>query len=304
MRGRVGRRYERNIVWMLGSPRSGTTWLMQMFGDHPGLATIDEPLIGAYLGPFTAELPGMDGAKLSADDFTLRRIQAGNPNQFFCDRYEDAWLPALGDMIRRRFAAQAGRRSTVVVKEPNGSQSADVLVRATPGSRLLFVLRDGRDVVDSETAGSGREGWVGSGFPGYRGIDPEDRLEFVAHSARKWLWRTSVVQEAFAAHCGPKLLLRYEDVLADPVGRMGEVLDWLGAPLPEDQLRALVERRAFDKVPLHARGPERFYRAASPGLWQLNLSAAEQDAMLAVIGPKLAELGYAGVPDNASVPAG
>ena len=40
------------------------------------------------------------------------------------------------------------------------------------------------------------------------------------------------------------------------------------------------------------RGKRNGVRAASPGLWRENLSAAEQEAMQEILGPKLAELGY------------
>jgi hypothetical protein len=118
----------------------------------------------------------------------------------------------------------------------------------------------------------------------------DGRVAFVRHEARKYLWRTETVQKAYAAHPGPKLLMRYEELLADPVRHMREVLDWLGAPLPERQLAEMVESRSFERVA--DRGPSRFFRSASPGKWRENLSAEEQEAMLEVLGPKLAELGY------------
>ena len=81
---------------------------------------------------------------------------------------------------------------------------------AMPRSRLLFLLRDGRDVVDSDLAANKQGSWIGREFPGARGISPAERLDFVVQSAHKWLWRTEVVQAAFAAHPGPKQMVRYE----------------------------------------------------------------------------------------------
>jgi len=296
-----GRRNERNIVWILGSPRSGSTWLMLMLKRHPDVVALDEPMIGAFLAPFVAEQPGVDGALLTTDNFTMRRAAAHRSEHFFAEEFADTWVPALGSLITERLAAHAERyppasgskRPLVVVKEPNGSQSADAIMRALPQSRMLFLLRDGRDVVDSELAGSAPDGWVGRLIPGFQGVAEEDRLEFIRQAARKWLWRTEVVEEAYAAHTGPKLKLRYEDLLAEPVERMREVLDWLGAPLAEEQLVDLVESRSIDKAPASDRGPKGFFRSASPGRWRENLSADEQEAMLEIIGPKLAETAYA-----------
>ena len=42
-----------------------------------------------------------------------------------------------------------GRNPYLVVKEPNTSEAADTLVKLLPSSRVVFLVRDGRDVVDS-----------------------------------------------------------------------------------------------------------------------------------------------------------
>jgi hypothetical protein len=60
----------------------------------------------------------------------------------------------------------------------------------------------------------------------------------------------------------------------------------------DDAVRKLVQERAFDAIPAELRGPDKFFRAAQPGLWRENLSADEQAAVERVIGPKLRELGY------------
>jgi hypothetical protein len=67
----------------------------------------------------------------------------------------------------------------------------------------------------------------------------------------------------------------------------------INEPLP--QLRGLIERNDFRRLPLQARGEHEFYRAAQPGLWRENLTRDEQDAVERVLGSKLRELGY-GVP--------
>jgi hypothetical protein len=297
--GHVPDRFESRLVWVLGSPRSGSTWLLQLLGDHEAVIPINEPLIGWYLGPFMCDLPAMHAENLDLSNFTLRKIHEDKRPSFFANEFEDVWLPGLAKMMRQRFHAHAVRypagvplsRTWVVIKEPNGSQSADVIMRALPRSRLLFLLRDGRDVVDSELAANSKGSWVGREFPGSAGI--EDRVEFVVQSAKKWLWRTEVVEAAYAGHDGPKLLVRYEDLRADPQIHMRRLFDWLEIDIGDEQLAAMIEKRAFERLPEEARGPDQFFRAAKPGGWSENLSSAEQDALERVIGPKLRELGYA-----------
>jgi hypothetical protein len=311
--GRAGRRaaawadaarpdteFESRIVWILGSPRSGSTWLLNLLGEHDAVVPMNEPLIGWYLGPFLVDLPAWQAADLHSGNFTLQKVMRDNKDQFFADEFADTWRPALGELIRarfrehvRRYPADAPARSTLLlVKEPNGSQSADLFMPAVPKSRFLFLLRDGRDVVDSELAANRKGAWASRRFPGAGGLREDDQLDFVVQSARKWLWRTEVVESAFAAHPGPKLLMRYEDILADTESHLRTLLDWLGLEMDDAHLHDLIGRHAFEGLPAEMKGPAEFNRAASPGLWRQNLTEREQEAMGEVLGAKVRELGY------------
>ena len=215
--------FESRLLWIFGSPRSGSTWLLNLLAEHDAVTPINEPLIGLYLGPFLCDLPGGDASRLDDLTFTLRRVQRDHAPAFFAEEFSYVWMPGLARLMLERFyehglrdpvAARSPQR-LIAIKEPNGSQSADVLMRATPRAKLLFLLRDGRDVVDSELAANLEGSWVTREFPGLRGVTEFERLPFVVQSAYKWLWRTEVVQEAFRHHSGPKYLLRYEDLVVN-----------------------------------------------------------------------------------------
>jgi hypothetical protein len=289
------------LAWIFGSPRSGSTWLWHMLSNHQRVVAVNEPLIGLYLGPFTADQPGVDPRELDMDNFTLRRTRRGNGHHFFADAYRAAWLPALTNLMLVRFGAQAAEqarvpvdRALVVVKEPNGSQAADLIMTALPQARFLFLLRDGRDVVDSELAANLAGSWAVERFPGMRGIADDARREFLVQASYKWLWRTQVVEDAYAAHPGPKLLVRYEELRADPRTHYRAIVNWLGVDVDDDELERTLEAHAFENMPDSERGPTSFYRSAKPGGWRENLSATEQAAVTEVIGGKLRELGYDG----------
>jgi hypothetical protein len=287
-------------VWMLGSPRSGSTWILRLLAGTGSVVPIDEPLIGWSLGQFLSDLPGWSADSLEYGTSMMFKVQADKRDQFFNDEFREAWQPQMAEMLRDRFRAHARAypasprpsRSLVVIKEPNGSQAAELLMGALPRSRLLFLLRDGRDVVDSELAANAADSWVTKNFDGARGIDDAQRLDFVTQSARKWLWRTEAVQAAYAKHSGPKLLLRYEDLRAEPERHLRVLLDWLGLDIPQAQLSELVERHSFENVPDELRGPRSFHRAARPGLWRENLTPEEQAAVARILAAKLRELSY------------
>jgi sulfotransferase family protein len=298
--GSAGESFDSRLVWLLGSPRSGSTWLMRQLAGHPAVVPVNEPLIGQHLGPFFSDEPGIHAEDLDSGNFTPSRYLRDAGQYFFAEEFRDVWLPALGAMMRARFHAHAAARSSgvplsetlLVIKEPHGSQAADLIMEALPQSRLLFLLRDGRDVVDSELAAASKGSWLADVFPVVGGIGPDERLAFVEQSAHKWVWRTEVVEGAYAAHQGPKLLVRYEDMRADAAAHLRRAFDWLGLEIADADLEALVEAQSFERMPAEHRGPDRIFRAAKPGLWRESLSDAEQQVAERVMGPKLRELGY------------
>jgi hypothetical protein len=298
LRGRRG--FESRLIWLFGSPRSGSSWLLQLLASHPAVVQINEPLIGGYLGPILSESANVSAPDLDTSNFTLLRAERDKPESFFSREFTDVWAPALGELMVERFLAHVLRypsevplsRTIVAIKEPNGSQSADVLMAALPRARLVFLLRDGRDVVDSELAGNLEGAWLSSAIPGVSGIAEAERVEFVKQSAYKWLWRTEVVQEAYRAHAGPKYLIRYEELLEDPTAQLKSLFDWVGLEIDDAELAKWIERRSFEQIPAEARGPQGFFRAATPGMWRESLTAEEQAVVEGIIGPKVRELGY------------
>lgn len=291
---------ESQICWVLGSPRSGSTWLWQMLRGHRQVVPINEPLIGMYLGPFLCDLPGQEPDLLDLQNFTLRRQRGDHLHHFFADSFREVWEPGLARLIRERFEAQARQfvpeagleECRVVVKEPNGSQSADVLLGCQPRSRLVFLLRDGRDVVDSDLAAHLEGAWGTQHNPGMRGVQEHERLRHVKAAAFKWLWRTQVVDAAYTAHPGPKLRLRYEDLLEDTAGGLRAVHGCLALESAPDDVSAVAETFRFENLPEDQRGATSFYRSAQPGSWRLNLRPEEQSLLHEILGPELRRQGY------------
>ena len=277
--GDPGAALERRLVWMLGSPRTGSTWLTRLLETHPDVETVGEPHIGIHLAPFA---PGL----LSSKPLLYPRMQADRPNYFFNDEYASVWRPLVRELVLGRLGAEAGDSEAIVVKEPHGSQAAEMILTALPQSRLLFLLRDGRDVVDSEVAALAPDGWLGAEF------DVQvPRLKLVEHAARTWLLRTEIVEAAYRRHAeSDRHLVRYEELLADTPGRLAELFGWLGVAVERERIQRAADELAFGQV--EDTGPGRFHRSARPGAWRENLDADERRLLGELLGAKLAELGY------------
>jgi hypothetical protein len=247
---------------------------------------IDEPGIGAHLGVPTESIIGL--RPTSGETFRLNDVRAEARDYFFARQWENAWRAPLRELLLARLGAQLGNARFAILKEPNGSLGADAIMSVLPESRLIFLLRDGRDVVDSELDAAEPDSWA---TRKYDSLERTERGDYLRGRAHAWVQRTEVVQRAFAAH-DPELryLVRYEALRADPESVVSELARWLD--LPVAVLTEAARATAFERLPENLRGQGQFARAASPGLWRENLLPDEQAALEQIMGPKLRELDY------------
>jgi hypothetical protein len=288
-------RLERRLVWIFGSPRSGSTWIAGLLTTLSGGHGINEPLIGLHLGALSSDTINAPARTFRTDQLRVVDNQHESHSYFFNDEFRSTWLPSLRELILRRFRAELqaanddGRRP-VIVKEPNGSTAADLLVAATPRARMLFLLRDGRDVVDSQLDAAQPDSWLSSARGGGEDMSPQRRLDFLDERARRWVANTAIVTAAFdSLPEARRLQVRYEDLLAEPRPQLVRILQWLDVDAPAD-LDAMIAARAFSTIPESGAG--QFARSATPGMWRQNLTPEEQSLLTEVLGATLARLGY------------
>src|SRR5262245_33256163 len=270
-----------------------------MLSELPRVIPIDDPHIGHHLGVWRpiplAWATAKDPPKLG----TLADYKRQKRDYLFSDRYRDVWLPQLRDLISARFEAQAREQIAegggadepiVVVKEP-GSHAADTIMDVFPDSCLIFLLRDGRDVVDSWLDAYRDGSWATD--EGAYPVDETGRTALIRWQATVWLHRTQVVQETYArTDPARRVLLRYEDVRADPVNGLRRVCEVLRIEVERAELAAIARANEFSRVPESRKGAGQVIRRAEPGGWSRHMSREEILAMHEILAGKLDELGY------------
>jgi hypothetical protein len=251
---RIGRRgHEEGLVFVVGSPRSGTTFAGESLGTQPGFVDLGEvPLLKAAV-PELASLPEEEQGR------RVRRIL---------------------ERVRRLGLV---RRLRGVEQTPEMSYLLAGTLRVYPAATALHLIRDGRDVVCSLL----ERGWLSASrggrddanqaygaYPRFW-VEPERREEFSEVSdARRaaWAWRRYVT----AARAVPERTvdLRYEELVADPApaaDRVAAALGTAAGPL----------RSAFAVA-----------HTNSVGRWRRELSVEQLADVEAEAGDLLAELGY------------
>ncbi|HET8741304.1 MAG TPA: sulfotransferase [Gaiella sp.] len=245
---------EERLVFVVGSPRSGTTVTASLVGSLPGFVDLDE------VQPWKAAIPRLMGRPEDEVARRLRRI-----------------LERV-----RRLGLATGLRG--VEQTPETSFVLAAVLRAYPRAHAIHVIRDGRDVVTSllergwlsaERTGTDDANLAFGAYPRFW-VEPERRDEFVQVSdatRAAWAWRRYVT--AAAAVPERTVEVRYEQLATDPVAAARPVAAALGVD-PE-----LVAER-FAQV--HDRSMGRWRRDLSPD----QLADVEREA-----GDALVAAGYA-----------
>ena len=252
-------------VFVVGAPRSGTTFLGACIGAVPGISYHYEP-------------PVVRAA--------LRHAMLGEWSLGFTAR-----VYRLTYRLLRLFDAE---RPTfrVADKTPENVFALPVLADTFPGASFVHIVRDGRDAAVSLR----EKPWLlGANSPGARGsrrgprgatarfwVEPHRAEEFATTSDLHrclWAWRRYTEAGLQGRSLGsPYLELRYEDLVASPQVTGERLADFLG--VGEGSGRgALLSALAGA-------------RTDSVGRWQSAFSEADRALADREIGPLLTQLGY------------
>src|SRR5919107_1428454 len=263
-----------HFIWIFGVARTGSSWLGAMMGDLEDHATWYEPYVGDVFGYAYYMRAGEQ--QREREDYIL-----GDP-------YREAWIRSLRMFVLEGADArfpELGENGYLVVKEPNGSVGAPLLVEALPESRVILLVRDPRDVVTSLLAAQRRGSW-GAGDDALADTAPD---EFVRQRAMMYNASFGKAWEAYREHKGRKVAIRYEDLRYDALGELEKIYSALGIPVEEEQLRRGVEKHTWENIPDREKGPNKPRRKARPGGWQEDLTPEQARMVEEVTTPVMNE---------------
>jgi hypothetical protein len=273
-----------NLVWIFGVGRSGSTWLLRMMSGDPRNVVWNEPMVGQLFGRF------YEGAG---------KEHLARPNFIMSDARREVWARSVRNFVLdgARFIVPSGLgpKPRLVIKEPNGSMGAPVLMEALPESRMIFLVRDPRDV-GASTLDAAREGgwlhaWVDENKAGWRqdSLADSDPDAFVEMNAKVYLQQVTNAKKAYDSHGGPKVLVRYEELTADTLQTMKRIYSALGLSADEEQLERVVKKRSWENIPEDQKGKGKFYRKGTSGGWKEDLTAEQVEIIERITAPVLKE---------------
>lgn len=260
-------------IFLLGSPRSGTSIFAWALAEHSDLWVSGE--IQLFFGLFN------QGAVVPRLERELKL-----PNGWFSNEEVTAeeFLAALGTGLNMLLTSRSGGRRWIE-QTPVHTLMAPNLAAMFPGAQFVHILRDGRNVVESMVEFENSLSPEEAADVRAIGLYPPWASDF-EEACRTW--KSSVEAALTLQETNPERCysVRYEELSQKPEGVLAEVFQFLG--LPDDQ-RSSARLRA---TRLHSSHSRLRWGRTGTDIWR-SWSAEQRSAFLRLAGELLVQCGYA-----------
>ena len=269
---------DKQFLFIVGSPRSGTTWLQIMISAHPLVCTtVELTLFSRYTAPW------IKAWKAEAANIERERWYQGLPFLWTEDDFYGFLREFLGK-VYERVAASNPQATHILDKHPGYSMCIEDINRLLPNARFIHVIRDGRDVVVSMVAARKQIGF-GTGS--------------IEDSAVQWKRYVRAAQKARQYH-DRYLEVRYEDLSSSGVDTIKSIFDFCGLPASDEDMAAIVTAHQFERMKAKGQAVDKrikkleaHYRKGKIGSWKEELVLKKRYVFHKIAGDLLCELGYA-----------
>jgi LPS sulfotransferase NodH len=275
--GELARIASRQLFFVGGAPRSGTTWLQQMLDSHPDVSCRGE---GHFMNQLAVPL-----GKLMAE---RRQVLEGKNNTLFqhTGGYqlpgddEADFLTATAILLALQ-QQSAGRSCRAIgEKTPENVFFFDRLKDMFPAAKFLAIARDPRDVLTSAWH------FFRKSVPAE--VQAAEKTEFI-RNALPSLASGARAMLAFAErYPADYRLVTYEGLCRTPTAILANLFRFIGVSDSDDIVRDCLKRTSFTaltggRAPGEAQNGA-FFRKGIAGDWQSTLTPAMNEMVLQELG--------------------
>jgi hypothetical protein len=271
---------DKQMIFIIGSPRSGTTWLQTMIGAHPQVATtVELTLFSRYTAPW-----------LKAWESEAAHIRQGDWEQGLPYIWSDKqFMGFLREFLERAYERIVQPETTHILdKHPAYSFFVEDINKLLPKARFIHAIRDGRDVAVSMMDARKRYGF---------GTDT------ITASAAEWKEMVVAAQKAKQFEAAPEsryMEVRYESLKSAGVDVLSALFDFCDLPASREEVAAIIEAHDMKKMkkmqtmqPKEKKRVQTMHRRGRVGSYQCELTPRQKYFFEHKAGDLLRELGYA-----------
>jgi len=284
----------KNMVFLVGCPRSGTTWLQKLLASHPKVRSGEEShFFSLYVGP---QLRSWNNQKTR--HFNGGLGHAAGPQAYFregdflaiLENYLTALLKPVTDGLQPD--------ELFLEKTPSHALYIPEIKALLPDSRVIHLIRDCRDVVASLITAS--RSWGASWAPNN-----------AKAAAAMWVQHVEAVKAAAKNLSTQEFCeIRYENLWKFPFNTLKCLVDFLGIDWSEDAIKVAIESNKAEvmetggtPIPVFgevrartgrvAKLPAGFIGKARPDVWKSHLSMHEKYEVWRDTRKVMNQMGYA-----------
>lgn len=278
-----------NLVFIAGCPRSGTTYLQKMLAALSNTRTSQELHLW-YLVNSLWNRWCRQSKNIALDQRGGIGLALFVTQEDFLTHFRNFLIQLLKKVI-----PDLKQGEIFIEKTPSNALYIDLIHTVFPKARIIYVLRDARDVVASLLAASNT--WGKRWAPG----NPKK-------AARIWRQHSAIARSELQ-HLPDNLhiTVKYEEMIADPVARLSEIAAFLDIDASDYQIMQAVQANSLDSVHLSGgttipRGmaknknfkePEGFVRkVGDTRRWREKLSFYQRFLVWRVARKEMKEVGY------------
>lgn len=281
-----------NLVFVVGCPRSGTTWVQRLLATHPCVRTGQESdLFDLYIGPQLRTWR----QELAVDSSGRGGVGLGC---YFTDSEFQQVLREYMLRLLEPMVGGLGDGELFVEKTPSHVLFAQEIHALLPRARFVNVIRDARDTVASLLSAS--RSWGRAWAPRRAG-----------QAASTWVSHVEAGRHAQRLLPPSQFLeIHYEALHSNGQRTLERLVRWLGLDWSDADVQAALERnspeaaRAGSGTPIPLGGafggsgeqvvrePAGFIRQARTGTWRQDLTLVDKLAVWRTARRSMAQVGY------------
>lgn len=278
---------EKQFFFVVGCQKSGTTWLEKILDNHPEMICRGEAVFGNVLSPALNQALGAFNEQIK-----YRNAQLGDHNALMFNQVQldYLYLTAIGALVSPWIKDKPSVR-LIGEKTPEHAMTLPVLNKYFPNSKVVQIIRDGRDVAVS--------GWFhnlrfsGDKFK-QRFPDMPSYIKYLIE--HHWIPYINAAR-AFGRQFPERYFeLKYEDLHADAPEVTTRLFTFLGVDATETSVQQCLDAASFKNLAKGRDGGQEdrgsFFRKGVTGDWKNHFDAQSEAVFMQYGGTMLRELGY------------